>query len=322
VSATNGATRVGSVLTWPVIPSLGAGSVQTYGVTVRLPVIGTFTNIAAGISTTADPNAANNNGSSPTGRVVTVVSGLADVVATKSGPATTAPGGTVTYSITVSNAGPGAALSVVVTDTLPPAATFGAASGGAVRAGNVLTWPTIASLPAGASTVYTVTVTAPTAGTMTNVVAATSATADPIPANNGGAAAASRVVTQVVAVADVAVAKTGPTSASIGAALSYTIVVSNAGPGAATSVVVTDTLPPGMTFVSATGGGTLSGDVVTWPTILSLASGASQTLSVAVRAGGAGALGRARGRARRDALLAEPRRRWHAPRRHPVPDRA
>ncbi|MFD0981820.1 DUF11 domain-containing protein, partial [Tropicimonas aquimaris] len=44
----------------------------------------------------------------------------------------------------------------------------------------------------------------------------------------------------------------------------YTVKVSNAGPAVANTVVVTDTLDPNVTFVSATGGGVHSGGVVTW----------------------------------------------------------
>jgi uncharacterized repeat protein (TIGR01451 family) len=53
--------------------------------------------------------------------------------------------------------------------------------------------------------------------------------------------------------ADVSITKTDtPDPVSTGGALSYSIRVSNAGPDAATHVVVTDHLPNGVTFVSAT----------------------------------------------------------------------
>ena len=45
-----------------------------------------------------------------------------------------------------------------------------------------------------------------------------------------------------------------------------------------------DTLPAGVTFVSATAGGTLSGNVVTWPAIASLGSGGTQAYGVTVTA--------------------------------------
>ena len=53
---------------------------------------------------------------------------------------------------------------------------------------------------------------------------------------------------------------------------------------------MTDTLPAGVTFVSATGGGTLSGNVITWPAIASLANGATQAYGVTVTAPATGTL--------------------------------
>jgi len=49
-----------------------------------------------------------------------------------------------------------------------------------------------------------------------------------------------------------------------GSNLVYTISVTNFGPSSAGSVVVTDTLPAGVTFVSATGGGVNNSGVVNW----------------------------------------------------------
>ena len=53
--------------------------------------------------------------------------------------------------------------------------------------------------------------------------------------------------------ADLSLTKTAsPNPGQVGVNLSYRITATNNGPGAATNVVVTDTLPPGVTFVSAT----------------------------------------------------------------------
>ena len=118
----------------------------------------------------------------------------------------------------------------------------------------------------------------------------TSTTPDPTPANNNGSLPAARVTTTVVEQADVATTKTGPATVNAGANFSYSLTVANAGPSAASAVVLTDTLPAGVTFVSATGGGTVSGNVVTWPAIASLASGASQGYGVTVTAPATGTL--------------------------------
>ena len=53
--------------------------------------------------------------------------------------------------------------------------------------------------------------------------------------------------------ADVAIVKTGaPNPVSQGTPLTYTLIVTNNGPASATNVTVTDALPPGMTYSSAT----------------------------------------------------------------------
>ncbi|MDH3368290.1 MAG: hypothetical protein OEO17_10625, partial [Gemmatimonadota bacterium] len=82
-------------------------------------------------------------------------------------------------------------------------------------------------------------------------------------------------------VADVRVTKTGPDSAAAAATIRYVLVTTNLGPAAAPGVVLRDTLPAGVTFTSATRGGTLAGNVVTWPAV-TLANGASLTDSVTV----------------------------------------
>ncbi|MFO0593676.1 MAG: Ig-like domain-containing protein [Myxococcaceae bacterium] len=66
-------------------------------------------------------------------------------------------------------------------------------------------------------------------------------------------------------------------------ALNYTFTLSyaNAGPGTAYNVTLTDVLPAGTTFVSATGGGTNVAGTVTW-TLGTLVSGASGSVTVTV----------------------------------------
>jgi uncharacterized repeat protein (TIGR01451 family) len=123
----------------------------------------------------------------------------ADVIVTKSGPATVDPGGTVNYTITVHNAGPDAASTVVVTDTLPPALTNVIAGGGTVSGGTV-TW-TLPSLVPETDVTFTVTGSAPSAGTLVNTAHASAVTQDPNPANNDGSTPGQSVETVVNAAA-------------------------------------------------------------------------------------------------------------------------
>jgi uncharacterized repeat protein (TIGR01451 family)/MYXO-CTERM domain-containing protein len=64
-----------------------------------------------------------------------------------------------------------------------------------------------------------------------------------------------------------------------GTVVTFTIRYTNPGPGAATSAVLTDTLPAGLGFVSASAGATVSGQAVSW-SLGNLKAGASGTVSV------------------------------------------
>ncbi|HEX7601475.1 MAG TPA: hypothetical protein VF316_07720, partial [Polyangiaceae bacterium] len=57
--------------------------------------------------------------------------------------------------------------------------------------------------------------------------------------------------------------KTAPAT-TVGSSVTFTITYANSGPSVALGAVVTDPIPPGSTFVSATNGGVFGGGVVTW----------------------------------------------------------
>src|SRR5439155_1642363 len=75
-----------------------------------------------------------------------------------------------------------------------------------------------------------------------------STVADPNNTNNS-----STVSTNVGPQADLAITKTGPTSANTGQNVTYTVTVTNNGPSTATGVVVGDPTPNGISFQSNTG---------------------------------------------------------------------
>ena len=146
---------------------------------------------------TTDPVPSDNDGSSPAAQVITTVAPPADIATTVTGPASVLTNATFSYTVTVANLGPSAATGVVVSDTLPAGVIFvGASSGGTPNAG-VVTWPELASLASGAASNYTVTVTAPASGILTNRVASVSGTSDTNSSNNDGSAPAARVVTGI-----------------------------------------------------------------------------------------------------------------------------
>jgi uncharacterized repeat protein (TIGR01451 family) len=208
-------------------------------------------------------------------------------------PDPVAPGGVLTYTITLTNDGPAAAQDVVVTDAVPSNTTFVSATapaGWTVAAPPVGGTGTItfsrASLGAGESAAFTVVVAVDagiTAGSITNAVTASSATADPVATNN--TATTTTTVAAAPGSADLALLKSAsPDPVATGQDLTYTLTVFNGGPSVARDVVVTDTLPAGTVFKSCSApDGDCSGQgnvrTVTFP---SIPAGASATATIVV----------------------------------------
>lgn len=181
----------------------------------------------------------------------------ADLVLTKTdSPDPVVSGTTLIYTISVNNAGPGTSNNVIVTDPLPVGTSYisctpsqGSCSGPFVGTNGTVTanFGTIGA-PGFATLSIAVNVTAPAGITLTNTAVVNSTTTDPTPGNN--TSTASTLVSGAVQ-ADVAVTKTdSPDPVAVGSNLTYTITVTNNGPSPAASVIATDSLPTGTTFVS------------------------------------------------------------------------
>ncbi|MBX7070935.1 MAG: DUF11 domain-containing protein [Microthrixaceae bacterium] len=246
----------------------GATLVITYSVTVTSPVAAgrhSFTNTSAtvdDVTNGADPTPGDNSST----RVVTLVGYAPDLSVTKSdGVSTTTPGSNLTYSVVVTNSGNIGASGVVVSDTIPAGTTFVSCPPTPVacsHSAGTVTW-NVGTLAGGGATTtlnVTVTVTSPaTAGrsSLTNAVSVAddgANGADPTPGNNS----ASDVDT-LAAAPDLRVVKNdGGQVRAPGEQVTYTLLVTNVGDQAATGVTLSDTLPTGTTFVSATAGGTES----------------------------------------------------------------
>jgi uncharacterized repeat protein (TIGR01451 family) len=273
-SASNGAACPSNLVvagntvsaTVPTLPNGGEVVITVVG-NVAGNAVGNIANTAtiATPSGTVDPDPANNSSTANT-----PVNPVADVVVTKTGPATVNAGGVITYLIRVGNNGPSAASDTVFTDVVPASiasvsATCGSASGGAVCpasvgvSGNTVN-AAIPTLPAGGVVFFTVTGTvlgnAPASISNTASVALATGIIDPDAGNN-----TSTIVTAVQPVADLRVTKTGPVSANAGAPVTYSIVAINAGPSAANNAVITDNVPTTIGGVSATCTGTTGGAV-------------------------------------------------------------
>ncbi|HET9579460.1 MAG TPA: hypothetical protein VFP44_16635 [Usitatibacter sp.] len=108
--------------------------------------------------------------------------------------------------------------------------------------------------------------------------------------NGSGVLALARFGDQVSAGADVGVTQAAsPNPGTAGQNLTFTITASNAGPAAATNVVVTDTLPAGVAFVSASAGCSNASGKVTC-SVGSLAAGASAQLTIVVQPSSGGTI--------------------------------
>jgi uncharacterized repeat protein (TIGR01451 family) len=137
----------------------------------------------------------------------------------------------------------------------------------------------VGTLASGAAATFTVQVTMPaTPGVVSNTATASATETDPNPANNSATA----ITTVGSPSADLAITKTAAAGPYVsGASLQYTITVSNAGPQAATNVVVTDVLPAGTAFVSATPTqGTCTGTTTVTCSLGTIANAANATITL------------------------------------------
>ena len=188
----------------------------------------------------------------------------ADLAITKTDGVTTAtPGGSVTYTITASNAGPSNASGSTVSDTFPASLTCTwtcvGAGGGACTASGAGNINDTANLPSGGSVTYTAScaISAAATGTIVNTatVTAPGGVTDPTPGNNSATD-----TDTLAAQADLTITKTdGVTTATPGGSTTYTITASNAGPSNASGSTVSDTFPASLTCTwtcVGAGGGT------------------------------------------------------------------
>ncbi|MDW5597736.1 hypothetical protein VSS74_25515 [Conexibacter stalactiti] len=215
-------------------------------IVVRGNVEGAFTNSATVTTRTPQPAG---GGEPDTGRATVTVGPVADLAIEKSGPATVAAGGQATWQLRVTNNGPDDATGVTVTDTLPAGTTFVTASSGCTAAGQTVTCA-LADLAVGASTTVEVTATVPYALGSATIVNSATVRGDKIdsdPSNDSDEAS-----TVVGPSTDLAIVKSGPATATAGGTITWTLIATNNGPSTATGVTVSDALPAGVGFVSAT----------------------------------------------------------------------
>ena len=238
--------------------TLGGSGADLRDVVLRWRALGpgpTTISATAVLTADDDTNTANNTQTATT----SVISGANLAIAKVGTPDPVVGGANLTYTLTVSNAGPNASGDIVITDSLPPSVSFVSAAGSGWTcnhsAGTVTcTRPGPHAAGAAIPAITLVGRVNAAGGTVTNSVSvapATGGTADPDTANNTATAS-----TTVLPGADIRIAQKSVISAVpavAGSNVSFRIQPRNGGPATATNVVVTDSLPAGWTFVSATG---------------------------------------------------------------------
>ena len=239
-------------------PDVASAAVGTFTVVVQVvpgTVNGTQILDTASVSSgTNDPNLTNNTAS-----VLTIVGAATSanlVVTLTAAPNPVQAGNQLTYTVTVHNNGPAATSSVTFTDTIPTNTTFFSLA----QTGTAWVCPapgaavscTVASLPSGATTTFTlivtVTVGTPSGTIITNTASTSTSTPDPNPSSN------SATVNVTVASAgqyDLSVTSSAsPNPVTAGNNITFLLNFANNGPNSASNVTFTDTVPANTTFVS------------------------------------------------------------------------
>ncbi len=272
-TSTPGCAIAGGVLTCIGNPLSAGASAAPIVVTADAPT--PFTSPVANSATVtgneSDPNPGNDTGTATTRPM------RADLALSKTATSRPAfPDQNLAYDLTVRNNGPDAAQNVVVTDQLPADVTFVSASAGCTVSGTTVTCG-LATLAAGASHTFTVTVrvAASATGTLSNTATTTSDIPDPDTSNNRDSEDV-----PVEPLADLEIVKRALSNRLVpGRQLAYELTVTNFGPSTARDVSVSDPLPRGLSFVSATDGCTFTAGTVTCAAA-ELASGRSLTFRV------------------------------------------
>ena len=194
----------------------------------------------------ADPDSADANASAET-----TVGPVADLALTKSdAPDPVLAGELLTYTLGVSNSGPRDATGTTLTDTLPAGVTFDSATpsqGSCSEASGTVTCA-LGTIADQQSASVEIKVRPQAAGTITNQASVASDQGDSNTADNSASSE-----TTVDPAADLSLTKSdSPDPVLAGELLTYTLAVQNAGPSSAAGVTLSDTLPAGVTYESAT----------------------------------------------------------------------
>ncbi len=202
----------------------------------------------------------------------------ADLSIAKSGPPTVDPGGVVSWTIAVTNAGPDPSTGGTVTDTLPPEVSNPRTeTAGCAIEDHVLTCA-VDPLADGGTHEIVVTADAPDqfSSCFENSVVVEGDDADP---DSGDNSSSVDTCTRD-ALPDLSLAKSGPATAVTGTAVSWTLTVANAGPDPSTGATVTDALPDGVANPRTETAGCAIDDAVLTCAVAPLAAGETHEIVV------------------------------------------
>lgn len=201
-------------------------------------------------------------------------------------------GDEIRYTVTLRNEGPGTATGVEVTDQLPAGLAFVAAEPSQGDYDQATGLWRVGTVPAGGSATLAVRAIVEGASRIVNIAQITGADQpdpDSTPGNDDPGEDDYATVPLTPQVADLRLAKSASTARPVlGGAITYTIVLTNDGPFAATGVQVAERLPAGLTFLSATASrGSFSPSTGIWE-VGAVAIDESVTLTISARMDGVG----------------------------------
>jgi uncharacterized repeat protein (TIGR01451 family) len=234
---TNGNTVIGNLGT------LNVGATATITVVIR-PTVGGSLSITASVAATEnDLNPANNVVSV----VATVNVPVADAGVKMAAPDSVVIGSNITFTISVTNSGPEPALNIVVTDPLPAGLSFVSTSASSFvnSAGTIIA--NLGDLASGAAATFTITATATSVGSLTNVTTVGGIWIETNPANNSASAAftVTAPAPRIVAAGAILTAESVlPPNATVDANETVTMSLSLQNIGSADAANVVATLQP------------------------------------------------------------------------------
>ncbi|WP_407409737.1 CARDB domain-containing protein, partial [Methanobrevibacter sp.] len=239
-----------------------------------------ITNVVNVTSDIYDPNETNNNASNsteiPPEADLEIIKTVSNVTAHK--------GDSISWTITVTNNGPDAAVNVVVSDVIPAGLIYNGVISVDDGSFDGKVW-SVDEIASGKSLVLVINTTVDTTNaTIPNVVNVTSDTYDPNETNNN---ASNSTVVPPEADLEVIIVNNFEESGDVchnGDTITWTITVTNHGPDAAVNSTLKDVLPEGVVYVShSTPNGTYDNEKAVW-SIGELPVGETVTLTIVTTA--------------------------------------